>query len=213
MTEIHAPERHIQSFRDVAIHLAIVTAGILIALSLEQAVEWFHHRELVKEATELMRQEIRDNQKALEQQAVQLRKDREGALSALDFITGLLQKIPGPDGIDIDFNPVQLRNTSWATAQAAGALAYMPYAELNRYAATYRTQEDYLETQKRAEDAVTGAYDVFIKRQGKLQFQKLSPAELEAERARMMYCVSALDIQLLKMEPLRKQYAETLKQE
>ena len=38
--EIHARHGQVQSLRDVAVHLAIVTIGILIALGLEQAVEW-----------------------------------------------------------------------------------------------------------------------------------------------------------------------------
>ena len=32
------------------VHLGIVTVGILIALSFEGALEWSHHRELVREA-------------------------------------------------------------------------------------------------------------------------------------------------------------------
>lgn len=48
--EIHAPEKPILTVKEAIAHLAIVTVGILIALSLEGLVEWRHHRALVREA-------------------------------------------------------------------------------------------------------------------------------------------------------------------
>ena len=73
--EIHPPG-HIQSFRDVAIHLAIVTAGILIALGLEQTVEFFNHRRLVAEARANILSEIRDNKQELDKQVALLGRFR-----------------------------------------------------------------------------------------------------------------------------------------
>jgi len=212
--EIHAPERHISSWRDVAIHLAVVTAGILIALGLEQAVEAYHHRELVAEVNELIADEIRDNQKVLEQQAAKLWDYRNAAVSVLDFVTALLQKVPGPKGVEVEWNKVTLHDTSWTTAQRTGALSYMTYREVNRYAAVYRLQADFIAAQDSAESAAVDAFSVFIRKsKGRpAEFQKLSPTELEAERSRVMHLISELDLMIeLKVEPLRNGYAEALK--
>ena len=212
--EIHAPDRHITSWRDVAVHLAIVTAGILIALGLEQTIEIYHHRHLVAEANELIVDEIRDNQKALEQQAAKLWDYREAAIEVLDFITALLQKVPGPKTTHAEWNKAPLHDTSWTTAQRTGALSYMTYREVNLYAAVYSLQADYLTAQDGAESAAVDAYSVFIRKsKGQpAEFQKLSPSELEAERAKVMHLISTLDLMIeLKVEPLRSGYAEVVK--
>jgi len=53
--EIHAPHGSIHSWKDLLIQLGIITAGILIALSLERVREWRHERALVREARETTR--------------------------------------------------------------------------------------------------------------------------------------------------------------
>src|SRR5438132_14169583 len=64
--EIHAPDHPITSWKDTAKHLAIITAGVLIALALEGVVAWADHRLLVREARANLTAEIRSNKKELE---------------------------------------------------------------------------------------------------------------------------------------------------
>jgi hypothetical protein len=63
--DIHPPHQAAHSWRDIFIHLATITVGLFIALSLEGCVEWQHHRHLVHEARSNIRTEIQDNQTAL----------------------------------------------------------------------------------------------------------------------------------------------------
>ena len=65
--EIHAPDRPLLTVKEAAVHLLIVTVGILIALSLEGIVEYIHHKTIVREARAIMREEIEANQKDLDQ--------------------------------------------------------------------------------------------------------------------------------------------------
>jgi hypothetical protein len=44
MLEVHAPHEPIQSWKGFTIHIATITIGLLIAIGLEQLVEYFHHR-------------------------------------------------------------------------------------------------------------------------------------------------------------------------
>jgi hypothetical protein len=44
--EIHAPHKPVLTVREAIVHLAIVTVGILIALSLDGVREWREHRAL-----------------------------------------------------------------------------------------------------------------------------------------------------------------------
>ncbi|HEX5283108.1 MAG TPA: hypothetical protein VFW30_03230 [Bryocella sp.] len=50
MIDIHPPQHGSMTARDFFIHLGIVVLGILIAIGLEQSVEYFHHRHLAVEA-------------------------------------------------------------------------------------------------------------------------------------------------------------------
>jgi hypothetical protein len=47
---IHPPEGPIHSIKDFLLALTTITAGVLIALSLEGFIEWNHNRRLVREA-------------------------------------------------------------------------------------------------------------------------------------------------------------------
>ena len=64
--EIHTPEGPIVSGRHLAVQLATITMGVLIALSLEDVTAWFHHRALVREARANIVSEIADNKKDLD---------------------------------------------------------------------------------------------------------------------------------------------------
>jgi hypothetical protein len=42
--DVHAPHGGVHTWKDFWIHLGTITLGLLIAISLEQSVEWVHHR-------------------------------------------------------------------------------------------------------------------------------------------------------------------------
>src|SRR5580704_18116854 len=42
--DVHAPQGGVHTWKDFWIHLGTITLGLLIAISLEQSVEWLHHR-------------------------------------------------------------------------------------------------------------------------------------------------------------------------
>jgi hypothetical protein len=66
MLEVHAPHEPIQSWRHFLIHMATITLGLLLALSLEQAIEWQHAAHRASEARENIRVEIADNLGSME---------------------------------------------------------------------------------------------------------------------------------------------------
>ena len=44
MLDVHPPHAPTHTWRDFFIHIATITVGLLIAVGLEQAVEFLHHR-------------------------------------------------------------------------------------------------------------------------------------------------------------------------
>src|SRR5580704_8167579 len=44
MLDVHAPHQTVHSWKDFLVHIAAIVIGLIIAVSLEQTVEFFHHR-------------------------------------------------------------------------------------------------------------------------------------------------------------------------
>ncbi len=52
---VHAPQHGIHTWRDFAVHIAVVTIGLLLAIGLQQIVETVHHRQQRAQLEEQMR--------------------------------------------------------------------------------------------------------------------------------------------------------------
>lgn len=52
MLDVHPPEHAAHSWRDFFIHIATIVVGLLIAIGLEQSVEWMHERHVRHELLE-----------------------------------------------------------------------------------------------------------------------------------------------------------------
>ncbi len=206
--EIHAPEGQVHSFRDFTIHLAIVTAGILIALGLEQTVEWRHHRELAAEARANILSEIRDNRKGLASLLGNAPGTRRNHLSAIRLIDRYLAHETSADNqMDLGVGIAEIRDTAWTTAQTVGALNYMPYGEVQKFASAYRLQQQFERLQDRAIDAVVTSEAVFAEGQDPAQ---LSKADLALERERLLDSLAQIVAETQLAEGLEKTYADVL---
>lgn len=136
--EIHAPHQPIHTRRDFFLHLFTITVGLLIALSLEGLVEYAHHRHLVHEARENIRLELQLNHEAAQSDLAGMPKKIERQKSNIVSIHGLMSDgahFHGSVQNTWDFN--SLNDSAWKTARETGALGYMPYDEVQRYADIY----------------------------------------------------------------------------
>src|SRR5262249_12982971 len=148
--EIHAPDHPITGWRDTARHLAIITAGILIALTLEGIVSWADHRMLVREAVANISEEIRNNKKELDRMLGSLASEQE-KLEHADEIAGqlLLHKAPNQVSLALEAHSAELKNAAVTTGQITGAFGYMDYDTVRRYASVYDFQAQFMRLQER----------------------------------------------------------------
>ncbi len=65
MLDVHAPHGAVHTWKDFFIHLATISIGLLIAIGLEQSVEYLHHRHQVHEMAEKVQAESIENRKTL----------------------------------------------------------------------------------------------------------------------------------------------------
>jgi hypothetical protein len=151
--EIHAPHETAQSWREVTRQLAIITAGVLIALAFEGIVSWFDHRILVREAVANLRREIADNSRELETLSVELATEQKNLEHADELAQMLVdRKKIEHASLDLNFRGAELRDASRKTAEVTGAFGYMDYADVEKYAAIYGLQEGFNRLQDRANE-------------------------------------------------------------
>jgi hypothetical protein len=55
MLDVHPPHAPTHTWRDFLLHIATIVIGLLIAIGLEQSVEYLHHRRQLAETREALR--------------------------------------------------------------------------------------------------------------------------------------------------------------
>jgi len=148
--EIHAPDGPITSWKETLKHLSIITAGVLIALTLEGVVAWGDHRLLVREAVANLTSEIRANRKELDGMFASIDRERT-ELEHADDLAQLVAKGTAPQkmSLTLNSNTAELKNAAVTTGQITGAFGYMEYGEVRRYADVYDLQAQFMRLQER----------------------------------------------------------------
>lgn len=190
--EIHPPHGPIRSWRDFVLTLVTITTGVCIALSLEGLLEWNHHRRLAREAREMIGREMADNKKDLDGVLADADNRMRNIDTALRFSNELLSaKKTDIQKIDLGLALADLSTASWQSAESTGALAQMPYAEVQKYARVYGVQDLYAEHQRRTLERLSGALALFA---GGNPHQA-APKDLEAFRQQVLALRASLHIE------------------
>jgi hypothetical protein len=140
--DVHAPHEPVHTWKDFAIHLTIVTIGLFIALMLEAGVEYWHHRHIVAEARENIRQEIKENHEAAQKNVVSVQRSIDAIQSNVKTLHVLMTRPKNFHGSlmnTMSFN--SFHDAAWRTARDTGALSYMPYEQVQRYSDVYMLEE------------------------------------------------------------------------
>jgi hypothetical protein len=136
MLEVHAPHAATHTWKDFFIHIATITIGLLIAISLEQSVEYLHHRQQAKQMAQKLRAESLANRHAVEFNIANC--DR--ALSAIEQDMRTLEnmKVFGehaasaliPIPTTVTYYP---RDSAWITIKDSALLPIVDQALVNSY--------------------------------------------------------------------------------
>jgi hypothetical protein len=190
--EIHPPHGPIHSWKELLVQLFTITLGIMIALSFEGAREWRHERVLVREARENLLREVRDNRRGVENTLKQIPTHLKEGEDMLAVIAELQAHKPAKGHtLSLTYSMNILNVASWHTAQTTGALAYMDYKEVQKYADIYAVQEQYNRWQEQLLASVTPALAVMLQDDP----AKASPHELETLKQATLTIRSQLYIQ------------------
>lgn len=145
MIDVHAPHGGLHTWKDFWIHLGTITLGLLIAISLEQSVEWLHHLHQRHQLEEDLRAEAESNHASA---LIDIALNDKIAAWLLELQRGVAQaratggKAPfvypeRPDGIPDSPRYAAyhvLETEVWTTAKESSLLVLLPRDEAEIYA-------------------------------------------------------------------------------
>ncbi len=142
MLEVHPPHHSPTTWRDFLLHIVTIVIGLLIAIGLEQTVEYFHHRHIVEVARENIRHEIETNDKQASEDLGYLDAGKASMQNNITTARLLGTGVKPLDGYHLDFRFTwsSFNDSAWLSARDSGALTYMPNEEVQRYADLYEEQ-------------------------------------------------------------------------
>jgi hypothetical protein len=213
--EIHAPHRPIHSYKEMLVHLVLITLGVLIALSFEGVASWREHRALVREARANLTNEIRDNMKELDNRLRKLPKEREGVTHAVDVLELLTDRKnfesikSGSVSVQLGFTTADLQNASRTTAEVTGAFGLMEYDEVKKYATVYAHQDLYMRFQHDAMQYMTRS---IASAAILAEPEKATAREVEDSKANLRLTLAAMTAEEQLGQSLLKEYERVLDQ-
>jgi hypothetical protein len=129
------PIHSMHGWRDFVIHIATIVVGLLIAIGLEQAVEFLHHSHQLADTRRALRLEREENYRTLTAQTIAWRREVAELQNNL-LVLQYLQQHPGtpqeklPGVLAWRFSSLQFATAVWDAAHASGVVALMPRQEI-----------------------------------------------------------------------------------
>ncbi|MEK6397853.1 MAG: hypothetical protein V4734_07185, partial [Terriglobus sp.] len=140
-----------------------IVVGLLIAVGLEQTVEYFHHRSEVNEARERIRTELEGDRGAIRKNSAQLQKDMAKWTAYGMQLSDTKVTAEQVGAMDFSWFLLLESNSAWENTKQSNTFSYMPPAEAEMYAYFYRVlAEDYAVATRYIEDVRTA--DAIVQR-------------------------------------------------
>lgn len=178
MLDIHPPHEAAHTWKDFFIHIATIVIGLLIAIGLEQTVEYFHHRHQVHRMEDAVRSEQSENRSNIVRDLGLLDRKAAEAQQNLDRLQA------SPDG-DVHLTSLNseivyaLLDTAWLGMRDSGLIATVPEMLANngwKIEYTLQRTNAYIQEADRVRELIGGLLRL------RSPARPLSPAELQALR-------------------------------
>jgi hypothetical protein len=142
MLDVHPAHHAASSWKEFFIHIATIVLGLLIAVGLEQMVEYFHHRHELAVVREELRGEREANKDSFASETINWRwetaelKNNLMVLAYLQMHPATLdEKLPGSL---VWFHASSVHSeAAWDAAKNSGVTSLMPREEVEQYEDTY----------------------------------------------------------------------------
>lgn len=145
MLDVHAPHESIATWKGFVIHIATITIGLLIAIGLEQLVEYFHHRHQAAAIAGKLKVESYENIAIVRGDI----KNCDETLAAIRFIVDSLNRKPSASPAAPWTPPVlpearilKPSSAEWLIASDSALLQLLPTALVANYYKIEVTREN-----------------------------------------------------------------------
>ncbi len=183
MLDIHPAHHAASTWRDFFIHIATIVIGLLIAIGLEQTVEYFHHRHQVAETRRALQEEKAENIRSFHdnvERHIMTMAYLHNNLRIFEYVRdhpGTPQdKLPG-----LLYWPIFSKRpteAAWATAQHTDVLALMPREEVSKVSTTYANLDYAWQAYQPVIATLTLSTSYYAQTP---DITKLSPSDIDAE--------------------------------
>jgi hypothetical protein len=200
-------ERSKYTLKDYFFQLVTITAGVLIALGVDAVVERRANRALVEEARAMIAREIEDNRRELSGEIDGGTARTKGFEDALQFANAFLAgKQTAIKGLNLGASVPTLNSASWQTAERTGALRYMSYAEVRKYAEVYALQDIFVVQQRRLIEKVIASLAIG----GAGDPNRARRSDIEVFRTQLMAIMAEFVAEEVLAKQLREGYEKAL---
>lgn len=153
-----APIARSRSLKYFLTELLIVTAGVLIALSVDSLRGWNRDRTLLEQARRNIGLEIAENKKDVEHGLAASDKRAKELENVLQFTNDMLTAQKSSiNQLSLNAEVADLSDAAWRSAVGTGALSLLSFDEVQRYSRLYSVQELYASYQQASLRRVTAA--------------------------------------------------------
>jgi len=135
--DVHPPHGALHSWKDFWIHLGTISIGLLIAISLEQSVEWVHHLHQRHQLEKDFREEAAKNKDLIDQDTGYLK----GSVAQTDAQRKIAEQAKAVDGVVTFTLPdmpepgfyVAPSRVVWVTAREGAMIDLLPAQEARMF--------------------------------------------------------------------------------
>ena len=140
MLDVHPPHPAAHSWRDFFIQIVTIAVGLLLAIGLEQTVEYIHHRHLLHQAESNLRNENQDNRQTLADNEKLLDGTEAEMQTNLRVFADLKAHRNPAEQFSLQWKWTGLQSAAWDTARNTGAVGLMSYDSAQDYSIVYSQQ-------------------------------------------------------------------------
>jgi hypothetical protein len=143
MLDVHPPHHSPNTWRDFLLHIATIVVGLLIAIGLEQTVEYFHRRHELTMMREELRAEIEVNRRLTAKQTElvhQVQAELCADMALLLAHRATRKPLEGKLLFEWDFR--RFNSAAWEANKQSGAVSLMPHPELRHYEYAFAVGEN-----------------------------------------------------------------------
>ena len=139
MLDVHPPHEAAHTWKDFLIHIATIVIGLLIAIGLEQSVEYFHHRHQLHQLHDDLHAESLRNLHIALANIDECEAAKTGAMTIYKevILANRDRRLPVLHTTVPDCNYAKPAYAVWTVAQQSGTLGLLPRDEAQRYVRVY----------------------------------------------------------------------------